>query len=312
MRLPFDSPIQYPRGAASHREAATPDAAGRMSQLPTETDAALDSRALEALDAHIALRRVDMAYGERKILNNLTCVFPRGRLSVVLGGSGVGKSTLLRLIGGLVRPVAGKILVADEETTKLSERELYGVRKKIGMLFQNGALLDSETVFDNIAFPLREHTDLGPDEVRARVHKCLEAVGLSDVDELFPAQLSGGMTRRVGLARAMVRRPDILLCDEPFSGLDPISAKRIELLLCELNQKHGLTVIAVSHDIPSTLRMAHHLVMLFMDRTYQGTVEELQALEDDRVQNFLSLEIDEGLGTEEEEIERLNEQGVAP
>ena len=284
-----------------------------MSKLPPETDAALDSRALEALDAHIALHRVDMAYGERKILNDLTCTFPRGRLSVVLGGSGVGKSTLLRLIGGLVRPQAGRIRVADQETTRLSERQLYGVRKKIGMLFQNGALLDSETVFDNIAFPLREHTDLDPQEIADRVRQCLEAVGLAGVDELFPAQLSGGMTRRVGLARAMVRRPDILLCDEPFSGLDPISAKRIELLLCELNQKYGLTIIAVSHDIPSTLRMAHHLVMLFMDRTHEGTVEDLRTHEDERIQNFLSLEIDESLGSGQAvEVERLNEQGVAP
>ncbi len=283
-----------------------------MSDLPPETDAALLDRALEAPPEHISFRDVDMSFGSRHILKGLTCSFPRSRLSVVLGGSGVGKSTLLRLIGGLVRPQSGSIEIAGEETTRFSEGQLYGVRKKIGMLFQNGALLDSETVFDNIAFPLREHTDLGPNEVEGRVHQCLEAVGLHDVDRLFPAQLSGGMTRRVGLARAMVRRPDILLCDEPFSGLDPISAKRIELLLCELNRKHGLTVIAVSHDIASTLRMAHHLVMLFLDQTIEGTVEELQTLDDDRVRNFLSLEIDEALGEQEGEVERLNEGNGAP
>jgi phospholipid/cholesterol/gamma-HCH transport system ATP-binding protein len=251
---------------------------------------------------------VSLSFGSRVVMQELNCGFPRGKISVVLGGSGVGKSTLLRLIGGLVRPQTGSIEVDGEETTRLRERELYTVRKKIGMLFQNGALLDSITVFDNIAFPLYEHTQLSSDEITERVHEFLEAVGLYEVDELFPAQLSGGMTRRVGLARAMVRQPEILLCDEPFSGLDPISAKRIELLLCELNRKHGLTIVAVSHDIPSTLRMAHHLTMLFPQDSFEGTLEELLAIDDDRIRNFLSLELDESLSSQAE-VERLEEEG---
>ena len=156
------------------------------------------------------------------------CGFPRGQITVVLGGSGAGKSTLLRLIGGLTRPDAGSVRVAGQDVTRLSERQLFEMRERIGMLFQGGALLDSMTVFDNVALPLREHTELSEADIAAEVSRRLEAVGLRDTEDLYPRQLSGGMNRRAALARAIVTDPEIVLCDEPFSGLDPINVRRIE------------------------------------------------------------------------------------
>jgi phospholipid/cholesterol/gamma-HCH transport system ATP-binding protein len=236
---------------------------------------------------HVELSHVRMAFGDREVLRDLSCGFPRDRISVILGGSGSGKSTLLRTIGGLVRPQSGSVVVDGEDITKLSERALFRVRKKLGMMFQQGALFDSLTVFDNLAFPLREHTRMGSADVTAAVHACIEAVGLQQVDHLLPGQLSGGMVKRVALARAIVREPVILLCDEPFSGLDPISARRIEALLLQI-QRRGVTLIVVSHSIPSTMRMADHVVVLLPDGPVEGTPAELQANTDARIVAFLS------------------------
>jgi phospholipid/cholesterol/gamma-HCH transport system ATP-binding protein len=237
---------------------------------------------------HVELSHVRMAFGDREVLRDLSCRFPRQRISVILGGSGSGKSTLLRTIGGLVQPQSGAVLVDGEDITRLSESELYRVRKKLGMMFQQGALLDSLTVFDNLAFPLREHTRLGRDEIATAVHTCVEAVGLQNVDGLLPGQLSGGMVKRVALARAIIREPVILLCDEPFSGLDPISARRIESLLIDINKRRGVTLIVVSHSIPSTMRMADHVVVLLPDGPVEGSPAELQRSADPRIIAFLS------------------------
>ncbi len=239
-------------------------------------------------EAHVELSHVRVAFGAREVLRDLSCRFPRGRISVILGGSGSGKSTLLRTIGGLVRPRSGSVVVDGEDVTRLSESELYRVRKKLGMMFQHGALLDALTVFDNLAFPLREHTRLPAREIADAVHACIEAVGLQNVDALLPGQLSGGMVKRVALARAIVREPDILLCDEPFSGLDPISARRIEGLLVEINRRRGVTLIVVSHSIPSTMRMADHVVVLLPDGPVEGTPAALRASTDPRIVAFLS------------------------
>lgn len=237
---------------------------------------------------HVELSHVCMAFGERAVLRDLSCRFPRDRISVILGGSGSGKSTLLRTIGGLVRPQSGAVVVDGDDVTRLSESGLYRVRMKLGMMFQHGALLDSLTVFDNLAFPLREHTRLGNAAIADAVHRCLEAVGLQNVDDLLPGQLSGGMVKRVALARAIVREPVILLCDEPFSGLDPISARRIEALLVDINRNRGVTLIVVSHSIPSTMRMADHVVVLLPDGPVQGSPAELHASTDPRIIAFLS------------------------
>jgi phospholipid/cholesterol/gamma-HCH transport system ATP-binding protein len=244
-------------------------------------------------EAQVEFQNVDMAFGSRRVFNDLSCMFPAGRISVILGGSGSGKSTLLRLIGGLVHPRSGQIWIDGREITRLGERQMYGVREKLGMVFQGGALLDSMTVFDNLAFPLREHTRLSASQIAAEVHNCLEAVGLSDVDDLLPGQLSGGMNKRVALARAIVMKPVILLCDEPLSGLDPVSARRIESLLVEINRRFGMTMIVVSHHIPSTMRVASRILILLPDGTAEGTPEELLASADPRVRTFLSENVEE-------------------
>jgi phospholipid/cholesterol/gamma-HCH transport system ATP-binding protein len=231
-----------------------------------------------------------MAFGSRVIFESLSCEFPRGKISVILGGSGSGKSTMLRLIGGLVHPQAGRVVVDGDDVTHLSDRKLYAVRHKLGMMFQGGALLDSFTVFDNLALPLREHTRMSEHEIEKVIHETITAVGLKNVDALLPGQLSGGMAKRVALARAIVRRPAILLCDEPFSGLDPTSTKRIESLLRTINGEAGMSMIVVSHHIASTMRMADRVVMLLPWGTVQGTPEELRANVDPRIASFLDEE----------------------
>jgi phospholipid/cholesterol/gamma-HCH transport system ATP-binding protein len=244
-------------------------------------------RATTGSDACVVLRGVRMAYGAREVFRDLSCACPRGRITVILGASGSGKSTILRLIGGLVRPEAGQVLVDGEDVTRLSERQLYRVRTKLGMMFQGGALLDSLTVFENLAFPLREHTRLGEAEIAAAVHRRLEAVGLADVDDLLPGQLSGGMMRRVALARAIMRDPVILLCDEPFSGLDPVSVRLIEGLLRTVNTRLGSSMIVVSHHIPSTLRLADHVILLLPQRVVEGSPAALRRSPDPEVAAFL-------------------------
>jgi len=251
-------------------------------------------------EPHVALEGVRMAFGERVVFDDLSCAFPRGGISVILGGSGGGKSTLLRVVGGLVHPQRGRVVVDGEDITQLPERELYRVRRKLGMLFQGGALLDSLTVFDNLAFPLREHTTLSEAAIADQVHDRLAAVGLTDVDALLPNQLSGGMTKRVGLARAIIQKPDILLCDEPFSGLDPISAKRIEALLVEMHRRSGVTMLLVSHDVPSTMRMADHIVLLLSGRPVTGPPETLRASTDPHVQAFLSEDVAQSLALQDQ------------
>lgn len=244
-------------------------------------------------DPHVRLESVALSFGRRQVFRDLSCAFPRGRLSCVLGGSGSGKSTMLRLIGGLLLPDAGRILVDGQNVPELSERALFELRKRIGMMFQGGALLDSETVFDNLAFPLREHARLTPKEIRERVTATLAAVGLHDVEELLPNQLSGGMMRRVALARALIMRPVICLCDEPFSGLDPISVRLVEALFQRINRDTDLTMIVVSHDVASTRRIADHVVVLLPGGiAVQGSPDDLRAHDDPRVRAFMDDEVD--------------------
>jgi phospholipid/cholesterol/gamma-HCH transport system ATP-binding protein len=241
-----------------------------------------------AADVSVALTGVRMAFGERVVFESLSCAFPPGRISVILGGSGSGKSTILRLIGGLIQPLAGQVVVGGEDVTRLSERRLFALRMQIGMMFQGGALLDSLTVFENLALPLREHTPFGEAEIADAVHERLAAVGLEGVDGLLPGQLSGGMLKRVALARAIVRRPVILLCDEPFSGLDPVSVKRVETLLDRINADRTITMVVVSHHIASTMRFADRVLLLLPHGQVAGTPEELRRSTDPRVAGFLN------------------------
>ncbi len=240
-----------------------------------------------AEDAALVLEGVRMAFGDREVFRDLSLAVPRGHITVILGGSGSGKSTILRLIGGLVQPRGGRILVDGQDITRLPERQMFTVRRKLGMMFQGGALLDSLTVFDNLAFPLRERRDLPEPAIAAKVRERLEAVGLEDVDHLLPGQLSGGMVKRVALARALMGEPKILLCDEPFSGLDPVSVKTIEALLVRVNRRIGITIVVVSHHIASTMRIAYRVVLLLPGLTVAGTPAELAGHADPRVAGFV-------------------------
>lgn len=245
-----------------------------------------------AQDFRIAFDGVCLRRGERLIFDGLSCGFPRSRISVILGGSGAGKSTLIRMIGGLQRPDSGSVRVAEQDITAFSERELFKVRDRIGMLFQGGALLDSMTVFENVALPLREHTRLSDVDIQAEVNRRLVAVGLADTGHLYPRELSGGMSRRAALARAIVTDPEILLVDEPFSGLDPINVRRIETLLIDLNRHLDLTLIVTSHHMASSLRMADRLVFMVDGIAIAGMPADLLKSEDQRIVEFLNAESD--------------------
>lgn len=253
----------------------------------------MEQRAAVTEEFRIALDGVSLRRGQREVFRDLSCGFSRGQISVILGGSGSGKSTLLRVIGGLTRPDAGAVRVAGVDVTQLSERELFAVRNRIGMLFQGGALLDSLTIFDNVALPLREHSSLSEAEISEAVRHRLEAVGLPGIEQLFPRQLSGGMNRRAALARAVVNDPEIVLCDEPFSGLDPLNVRRIEGLLIELNRRLGLTLLVTSHHLASSLRMANRLVFLRRGGALAGTPDDLLRSADPEVVEFLRAESQE-------------------
>jgi phospholipid/cholesterol/gamma-HCH transport system ATP-binding protein len=244
---------------------------------------------------HVLIRDVSLRFGERRVFEDLRCGFPWGEISVVLGSSGGGKSTLLRLLGGLLRPDRGEIFVAGESITQGDRGTLERARRRIGMMFQHGALLDSMTVFDNLALPLREHSELDEAQIAERVRSQLDAVGLDDVERLLPGQLSGGMVKRTALARAMIEEPEILLCDEPLSGLDPVSVRRIETLLVDVNRRSGISMIITSHHIPSTLRMADHIVFLLHGRALEAPPDLIRQSASAEVREFVAAEDPESL-----------------
>jgi phospholipid/cholesterol/gamma-HCH transport system ATP-binding protein len=237
--------------------------------------------------ADVEVRQLALAFGERVVFERLSCRFQYDEISVILGGSGVGKSVLLRVLAQLERPDSGEVWVGDEELTSMSAAEMRRFRRRVGMMFQGGALLDSMTVFDNVALPLREHTRMNRAQIADAVHQQLEAVGLKDVDALLPGALSGGMKKRVALARAMINKPEILLIDEPLSGLDPIAVRMIEALMLELSQQAEMTMIITSHHISSTLRMADHIIYLVGGGCVSGSAEEIQRSSDPRLRAFL-------------------------
>lgn len=236
------------------------------------------------------LRFVDLhkSFGANRVLRGVTLDVKRGTSVVVLGGSGSGKSVLLRHAIGLQRPDAGEVWVDGTEVSSLSEDDLQECRKKVGMLFQAGALFDSMTVRDNVAFALREHTRMDEDEVGARVAEVLGLVELDGVEEQMPADLSGGMRKRVALARAIAIAPRCLLYDEPTTGLDPITAGTINRLIRSLQDRLGVTSIVVTHDIDSAFAVADHVAFLFEGRIeFHGTAEEARGADHPRLRAFL-------------------------
>lgn len=237
----------------------------------------------------VRLEGVTKAFGSRRVLDDVSFSVPAGCGFVILGRSGTGKSVTLRHIIGLVRPDAGRVFVGDDEISALDGPELSRVRRSIGFLFQNAALFDSISVGENVAFPMRRHTDLSDADIVSRAREKLSAVGLEEEFDKMPGALSGGMRKRAGLARALALDPGILLIDEPSAGLDPITADEIDELLLGLKQRGGVTLIVVTHNIPSARSLGDHLLMLHEGRiAAEGTPAEMDASGDAMVRAFMT------------------------
>ncbi|MBQ9634207.1 MAG: ABC transporter ATP-binding protein [Schwartzia sp.] len=236
----------------------------------------------------IEIKQVDKSFGDKQVLKNVSLRVEDGETMALIGGSGSGKSTMLRLMIGLDRPTAGEIWIDGTEITQLSEEELDEVRLSMGMVFQYSALFDSMTVRDNVAFGLREHTDYDEEEIQEIVREKLSLVGLPGSEDMMPGELSGGMKKRVGLARALAFGPSIIFYDEPDSGLDPVMTRKIDDLIVETQKKLGVTSIVVTHDMESACLVADRIAML-----YQGEIiamektEDFRRLKDPRIREFL-------------------------
>jgi phospholipid/cholesterol/gamma-HCH transport system ATP-binding protein len=237
----------------------------------------------------IQLINVEKSFGSQKVLNHLCLEVPNGQITAVIGPSGVGKSILLKQIIGLQRPEAGQVLVDGEDITAMGRRDLNRVREKFGMLFQNAALFDSMTVFENLAFPLEEKTRLSRSEIRNRVLEALEQLGLKGVDAKYPDELSGGMKKRVGLARALLMNPKIILFDEPTTGLDPIISRAIHQLIKDTHTRFGFTAVVVSHEIPEIFDISDRVAMLYQGQILEsGSAEEIRQSQHPVVRQFIT------------------------
>ena len=237
----------------------------------------------------VEIQHCHIAYGERPILSDLTMQFPRNKVVAVMGGSGSGKTTILRLIGGLIKPSQGKISVFGKPIAEPHSSELYQQRRKMGMLFQHGALFTDLSVFENVAFPLREHTNLSEELLHDLVLLKLNAVGLRNAAQLKPSEISGGMARRVALARAIALDPELIMYDEPFAGLDPISMGVTAKLIRQLNDALGSTSILVSHDVHESFGIADYVYFLSQGKIVaSGTPAEMMASEHPYVQQFVN------------------------
>jgi len=241
-----------------------------------------------ATNSVIEVRNLDFSRGARRIFKNLNVTIERGKVTAIMGPSGTGKTTLLRLITRQLIPDRGQILVDGVDVAKLSQAQLYQLRQRFGMLFQNGALLTDMSVFENVAFPLREHTRLTNRLIRHVVLTKLHAVGLRGAADMMPAELSGGMARRVALARAMVMDPDILIYDEPFVGLDPISMGVIVRLVRRMNDALGISSVLVSHDVKEISAVADCSFLISDGRVAaSGSPDELRSESSDVVRQFM-------------------------
>lgn len=248
----------------------------------------------------IELRNLCKAFEGHQVLDHVNLSVPQARTTVIIGRSGSGKSVLLKHIIGLIRPDEGSVLINGTETAELTAAELDQVRIKFGMLFQGAALFDSMTAFENVAFPLREHTAMDGAAIRQRVEECLGLVGLKDIDDRYPAELSGGMRKRVGLARAIAMHPEIILYDEPTTGIDPIMGDIINDLIIELRDRLKVTSVVVTHDMRSAYKVADQIAMLYNGQIVEvGTPEQIQHSANPVVQQFIKGEavgpIQEGL-----------------
>ncbi len=244
--------------------------------------------AIEILD----LRK---SFGRQQVLRGISLKVPHGETLVILGRSGMGKSVLLKIVIGLQKPDSGGVEVDGEEITKLSVNRLNQLRKRIGFLFQYSALFDSLTVAENVAFPLRRHVKMPEEDLKQRVYELLSRVDVQDASSKLPAEISGGMRKRVALARALALKPEILLCDEPTAGLDPITAGEIDALIRSMQQKYQMTSIVVTHDLQSARTISDRVALLHEgDIVFLGTFEELVKSPNDLVRDFVRPVLREG------------------
>jgi len=242
-------------------------------------------------DDIVVLKNIRKSYGAAEVLKGIDMVARRGETTVIIGGSGAGKTTLLRLIVALEQPTSGELLIDGENIVGLSERKLNSVRQKFGMVYQYAALLDSIDVYENVAFPLVEHTKLSKREMKDRVVHMLKELGLDDsVLKKFPSELSGGMRKRVGMARALMLEPQILIYDEPTSGLDPLTSRMVDDLIDETRQKFGVTSVVISHDIASCFRIAHQAILLIRGKiAARGTPDQLLSGDSKEAREFIEM-----------------------
>ncbi|HEX4975915.1 MAG TPA: ABC transporter ATP-binding protein [Pseudomonadales bacterium] len=240
-------------------------------------------------DHAVELDNVTFAYDTRTILSGITMTIPKGKLVAIMGGSGCGKTTILRLIGGQLKPKQGRVLVAGQSVPDMNNDELFKMRRKLGMLFQFGALFTDMSVYENIAFAMREHTDLPEELIRDLVLLKLNAVGLRGAAHLMPSELSGGMARRVALARTIALDPMLMMYDEPFAGLDPISLGVVGQLIRKLNDALGITSVVVTHDIHESLHIVDYAYFISEGAiAAQGTPDEIRNSSDAFVQQFVN------------------------
>jgi len=237
----------------------------------------------------IEVINISKSFGDNKVLDNLNLLIKSGETTVIIGRSGCGKSVLLKHMIGLLKPDFGQVIIDDRDVCRMEQKELDGLRLKFGMLFQGAALFDSMTVGENVGFALREHTNIAEEIIQEQVAKALSHVGLKGIENLMPAELSGGMKKRVGLARAICNEPDIILYDEPTTGLDPIMADAINNLIIDLNHKLKVTSIVVTHDMTSAYKIATRIAMLYHGKIVEvGTPDEIKNTEDPLVRQFVT------------------------
>ena len=237
----------------------------------------------------IEVRDLWKAFDGNQVLKGVNLKMEAGTTTVILGGSGSGKTVLMKHIMGLFKPDHGQVIVDGEDVTRMDRRELSRFRTRMGMVFQSSALFDSLTVFDNVAFALREHTKLSEEEIAARVREKLAVVELYEVEQKFPAELSGGMRKRVALARAIVREPKLVLYDEPTTGLDPLTTESVDEMIIGARQKLGVTSVVISHDIGSTFHIADHVAMLHDGRIVEeGPPDHVRNSQEPHTQHFLA------------------------
>jgi len=238
----------------------------------------------------IRIRGIEKAFGEHKVLRGVDLDIERGRINIIIGGSGQGKSVLMKHLMGLLKPDKGHIYVDGEDVVPLDDFELNRVRRKFGMLFQYAALFDSLSVEQNVAFPLVEHTKKSKAEIQELVMKRLHSLGLRNIEKKFPAELSGGMRKRVGLARALVLEPQILLYDEPTTGLDPVATKNVDDMIRDISAETGVTSVVISHDMASTFRIAHRISMLYNGQiAVTGTPDDIKRCKLPFVREFVEM-----------------------